>query len=175
MITLNRPPSQGTRPGDRWSDWAQDLEDHARQVLHARTAEERHGWRQVGYVVAIVMSAVLLAIAHNLLVWHVPFVTPAWADVLFAIDLSLGGTIVANALYLSYDEHWFRDFVKITLTALSFIARLVVVQVFPFDFGDQLTNSLAHLVGVLLVFSLAIAVVVQTIVWIVDQVRRDLR
>lgn len=174
MITHDRPSHAELRPGESWSEWARSLEDHGRRVLHAHTTEERHSWRQIGYIAAIVVNAILLAVAHSLLGWHVPFITPAWADVLFAIDLALGGTIVANALFVSYDERWFHELVQIALTALSFVACLVVVQVFPFDFGYQLMNWLTHLVGILVVFALAIAIVVQTIVWLVGQYRRDL-
>jgi hypothetical protein len=172
MLTRDRPPRAELRPGESWSDWAQSLEDHGRRILRARTSEEQRSWRQAGYIAAIVVNAILLAVAHSLLGWHVPFITPGWADVLFAIDLSLGGTIVANALYVSYDERWFRDLIKIALTVLSFVACLVVVQVFPFDFGDPLMNWLTHLAGILVVFALAIAMIIQTIVWIVEQIRR---
>jgi hypothetical protein len=175
MIRQEQPPRAESDPGESLSGWARDLEAYGRAVLRARTPEERHRWRQAGYIGVVICNAILLVIAHSLLRWSVPFITPAWADVLWAIDLSLTAGIIANAIFVSYDEPWFRDLVQLALTALALVAWLTLAQVFPFDFGDPGTNDLARLVGLLVVAALAIALLVQTIVWLVDRVRQALR
>jgi len=60
------------------------------------------------YATALVVNAVLLYSAHRLLEWGVPFLTPSFNDVLWALDLSLGATVLANAAFIAYDSAWFR-------------------------------------------------------------------
>jgi hypothetical protein len=174
MITQDRPPRSETELRENWPDWARDLDDLERSDQCKWSDEERRRWRASGYVGAIVVNAILLAIAHNLLDWQVPFITPAWADVLWAIDLSLGASIIANAVFVGYDARWFRQLVQIGLTGVSLIAWLAVVEVFPFDFGASYYNDVAHLVGSVVVFALIIAIVVQVIAWIVSLARSAL-
>jgi len=175
MIDQDRPPQTELQSEESGPDWAQGHEEHGRDRWRARTDERRRSLRQSGYIAAVVINAIFLAVVHSLLSWHVPFITSAWPDVLWAIDLSVGGSIVANAVFVAYDERWFRGLVQIGVTALSLVAVLTLVQVFPFDFGSPSWNDLAHFAGDLLVFAIAIAIIVQAIVWIVDQARRAVR
>jgi hypothetical protein len=72
----------------------------------ARTAPDAGagaGARSGGYLLAIVINALLLYVVQHLVAWDVRFITPAWNDVLWAVDLSLQATIVANVLFLIYD------------------------------------------------------------------------
>lgn len=131
----------------------------------------RERGRRAGYVASIVINFVWLYVAHHLLDWKVPFLTPAFADVLWAIDLSLEATILANLTFLVYDARWFRGLVQIGLTGIAFVVTAILYSWFPFDFGTPVGNELAHLGLVLVMVCLAIAVVVQTIVLIVEQVR----
>ena len=68
-----------------------------------------------------------------------------------------------------------RQLAQLGLTVLALVAWLTLVQVFPFDFGGSGANELAHLAGLLVIMALAIAILVQAIVWSVDQTRRALR
>jgi hypothetical protein len=175
VVGQERPPRAEAPPGGGLPDWARGLEEDGRTLLRARTEAERQRWRQAGYLAAVVVNAVLLVIAHGLLRWSIPFLTPAWADVLWAIDLALVGAIVANAVFVTYEEPWFRDLAHIALTALSLVAWHTLVQVFPFEFGDAGVNEFARLTGLLVIMALAVALFVQAIVWIVAQARRALR
>ena len=146
-----------------WPHWAQRLEENGK---HYWTDERRRSTRQVGYIVAIIVNAVILTIAHNLTSWGLPFVTSAFPETLWAINLSLSATIIANACFLVYDAPWFRDLAQIVLNIFAVVVALVTYRVFPFDFGDARANDLARL-GVLgLAGLLALIVVVQTIAWI---------
>lgn len=175
MVKPGRPIQTGSQPGPGDVDWVRRLEEHGRALWRARPAEERLRWRRYGYIGAIVVNALLLALAHNLLRWDLPYITPAWAEVVWVIDLSLGGAIVANALLFSYDESWFRELAQVVMTGLSLVAWLTIVTVFPFDFGEPQANALVRLIGVIVIVALAIAILVQAVVWIVDQLRRLLR
>jgi hypothetical protein len=175
MIEQDQSPRTEPSSEENWPDWARHRIAHGREVGRGRTDDARQNWRQAGYIGAVVFNAIFLAIAHNLVNWHLPFITPAWDDVVWAIDLSVGGSIVANAVFMGYDERWFRTLVQIPVTMLALVAWITVVQVFPLNFGDTLANDMAHFVGVLVAFALVIAIVVQVIVWIVEQTRRALR
>jgi hypothetical protein len=124
------------------------------------TDQLRHG----GYTVELVVNAILLYAAHHLLPWGVPFLTPAFADVLWAIDLSLGAAIIANALFMAYDPAWFRQLSQAGLDFFSLVSTYTLYRVFPFDFELAWWNDVAA--GVLVV-----AMVATTIGFIVHVVR----
>jgi hypothetical protein len=132
---------------------------------------ERAGARSGGYVLAIVINAVLLYVVHHLVAWDVRFVTPAWNDVLWAVDLSLQATIVANVLFLVYDARWFHSLVQVVPAGVAVLALWWMYQVFPFDFGSVGMNDLASLGLVLLTIAAAIGTLVSAVVGIVDLVR----
>ena len=77
-----------------------------RALLRARTEAERQRWRQAGYIAAVVINAVLLVIAHTLLRWPIPVITPAWADVLWAIIVLSDkcGVDLARAFVTTMDD-----------------------------------------------------------------------
>ena len=90
--------------------------------------------RRAGYLVTIVLNVVLLVIVNNLLVWGwVPILTDDFSRVLPIVNLSIGASIVANALYLVYDSLWFTGLSELVLLAISFAAGLSLYRVFPFD------------------------------------------
>src|SRR5688500_17761140 len=111
------------------------------------TAVARNG-RTAGYVGTIVVNAVLIYAARNLLAWDVPFVTPVWADVLWAVELSLYVAIVGAAVLLSYDAAWFRHLVEAVQGAFALQAGYWIWTLYPFDFGafDELARLMTLLV-----------------------------
>ena len=128
-----------------------------------RQQGEREGsrGRRAGYIASIVANVVLLYVADHLLEWGVPFLTPAFGDVLWWIHLSLEATIVANLVLLAYDARWFRGLVQVGLIGIAFVVTAILYAWFPFDFGRLVWNELAHVCLVLVMIALAIAAVVQ--------------
>jgi hypothetical protein len=103
--------------------------------------------RMFGYTVAIAVNAILWYVVHNLQRWDLPFiVVEQFRRVLTALDLSLGATMVANAIFIAYDPRWFRRIGQAALNLLSLNAMYAIYRVFPFDFGsagaDQAIRSL---------------------------------
>jgi hypothetical protein len=139
-----------------------------------RDEEERAQGRRAGYVAAIVVNGLLMYAAHHLLAWGVPFVTPAFADILWAIDLSLLASIVVNGAFLGYDARWFRNLGQIGMTAVSIYVGTIIYAIFPFDFGSDGLNEALRTVAFCVIFALAIALVVQIVVFFVDRARRGL-
>jgi hypothetical protein len=131
--------------------------------------------RRAGYAVAMLVNTILLSIVHSLPQWRLPILTPAFSDTLWAFDLSLGATIVANALFFAYDEPWFRDLMQIALSGLALVVAATLYRVFPFDFGDATSNNRARLVVVVVIFAICIAIIAQVVAWLVGVIRPALR
>jgi len=93
--------------------------------------------RRSGYVVAVLVNAVLLYAVNNLLAWDIlSFLTDDFEQVIPIINVSLGAAILVNLIYLSYDAGWFKSLSQIGLLGISMAATVRLYQVFPFDFGE---------------------------------------
>jgi hypothetical protein len=129
------------------------------------------GARSGGYLLTIVINALLLYVVHHLVAWDVRFITPAWNDVLWAVDVLLQATIVANVLFLIYDARWFHSLLQVVPAGAAVLALWWMYQIFPFDFGSVGMNDLARLGLVMLTIAAAIGTLVAAVVGIVDLVR----
>ncbi len=95
----------------------------------------RKGSARLGYAIAVLVNIVLLYVFHHLLAWGVPFLTPAFSGVLWAVDLSLGASIAGNVLFLIYDRPWFKHLAQIVMSILAFVSAYVLYRAFPFAFA----------------------------------------
>lgn len=114
-----------------------------------------------GYVITIVVNAVLLVVAHNALSWGVPFLTEEFLGALWAFDLSLGATMAANLIFLVYDAGWFRHLAQAVLSVLSIVVAYTVYRVFPFEFGSAFWSQAARVLLILGMVGAGIGVVVE--------------
>ena len=174
MLRDEKPAESATNGSPRSASWAHAFDGHGKRIWRQLGQNDHEKSRQAGYAAAIIVNVILLVIAHNILNWRVPYLTAAFADVLWAIDLSLGATIIANALYLDYDAPWFRNLTQIVLNAFALVVGYLLFAVFPFDFGSAFANSIAHLALVGVMLGLAVALIVEIVVWIVDETRHVL-
>jgi hypothetical protein len=110
-----------------------------------------------------VVSAIMLYASHHLLEWGVPFLTPAFADVLWAIDLSLGATIVANALFIAYDAAWFKHLTKTALHIFALVFAYTLYRVFPFAFEPLWWNDVVGVLLVVVMLATTIAAIVHLV------------
>jgi hypothetical protein len=101
----------------------------------SESIEPREWGRTSGYIASIVIDMILLYVVQHLVDWNVPWITPAWSDVVWAVNLSLTASIVANALLLAYDRPWFHRLVEVITTALALVTAYWIYLVFPFNFG----------------------------------------
>ncbi|HET7846185.1 MAG TPA: hypothetical protein VFL72_01755 [Acidimicrobiia bacterium] len=135
---------------------------HPHQMAGATT---RPVSTRFGYVVAIVINAVMLVVVNNILEWGwAPFLTDDFAELVWILDLSFLGTIVVNAIYLGYDPPWFKSASQIVLSFISMAVAIRTFQVFPFDFSGYQFNwePLARFVIVLTMVAVGISIVVET-------------
>ena len=113
------------------------------------------------YFVAIIFNLIFLYIVNNLLNWHVYFITNAFNDVLWIINLSIIATIIGNALLLVYSPERFRHVIKIILNIFAFIAVYFVYEVFPFNFYDSFYNWGVNILLILAMIGIIIATIVE--------------
>lgn len=149
---------------------ARGLGGGSKRIWGRHGPEISHAGRRVGYAAAIVANALLFYVFHNLLRWQVPFVTEAWTSVLWAVDMSLAASIVANALYFAYDKRWLRRLGGVITGAFSFLSTYVIWKAFPFDFGAP-WNEMASMVLLVLLFAIVIGIVVEAVQLLTDQGR----
>jgi len=113
------------------------------------------------YFVAIIFNLIFLYIVNNLLNWHVYFITNAFNDVLWIINLSIIATIIGNALLLLYSPERFRHVIKIVLNIFAFIATYFVYEVFPFNFYNSFYNWGINILLILAMIGIVIATIVE--------------
>ena len=107
------------------------------------------------------ISDIFLYIVNNLLNWHVYFITNAFNDVLWIINLSIIATIIGNALLLLYSPERFRHVIKIVLNIFAFIATYFVYEVFPFNFYNSFYNWGINILLILAMIGIVIATIVE--------------
>jgi hypothetical protein len=127
------------------------------------------------YLVAIMVNAVLLVIANQILNWGIlPFLTQDFKQVLPIIYLSGAITIVFNAIFLLFNPRWFESMLKIVLNAVGIAVIMRYLSVFPFDFSAYGGFDWAVFARVMLYLGLAgliIAIIVESIQFVVALVR----
>ncbi|MGH8871212.1 MAG: hypothetical protein ACRDWS_04480 [Acidimicrobiia bacterium] len=111
--------------------------------------------RHAGYIVAIVVNALMIIFANNILDWaRLPFLTEDFDGLLWLIDISLGAGIVVNLVYTFHDPAWFKALTQIGLNLIALFLTIRTSQVFPFDFSEYrfdwepLTRFILVMVGI---------------------------
>jgi len=119
--------------------------------------------KKPGYIVAIIVNVIMIFVFNNLLNWGVPFITSAFADVLWAINLSLNLTIAANVTYLFYDATWYRHLSQAFLNIIAIVMIYTVYNVFPFDESNTMAVQALRIALPFLVVALGIAFIVEVV------------
>jgi hypothetical protein len=129
--------------------------------------------RRAGYVIAILVNAVLLYIINVQPSWHaVPFLTSATVEVLPWINGSIIVGMVANVVYLFADERWMRAIGDVATTSVGLAAMVQLWTVFPFEFDPaEPWTILARIVIGLAIAGSVIAIIVQFITFVRELAR----
>ena len=113
------------------------------------------------FIIAIVVNIIFFYIFNNLLNWHLNFITNSFQDVLWIINLTLGFTIIVNALYLFYHPKWLRDSLQIIINILGFLVVYFLYTVYPFNFSQIFISYGLKLVLILIMLAIIAATVYQ--------------
>jgi len=112
------------------------------------------GARRFSYFIAIIVNAVMLYAANNLLNWNVPFLNASFQQTLWAINLSLGVSMFMNFTFLFFDPTWYRNIMQAIANIFSAVSVFVFRSVFPLDLPENLAGvvniALIALFGLLL-------------------------
>jgi len=123
--------------------------------------ETKKSGQKSEYIAAIIFNLIWWYIVNNLLNWQVYFVTNAFNEVLWIINLSIIVSIIGNALLLFYSPERLRHGVKIVINIVSFIAVYLVWELFPFNFYNSFYDWLFSLLLILGMIGIAIATIVE--------------
>lgn len=130
--------------------------------------------RRFGYGVAIAVNAGLLYVVNNLVAWGWPaFLTEEFDGVLPLLNVSIIAGMVVNAVYIAFDEPWFKTAGDVVTSALSLAVVARMLAVFPFDFSvyDFDWETLTRVCLVLMIVALGIAILAGTVQLVVDAAR----
>ena len=125
-------------------------------ILERNTKRE-----QSEYFTAIIFNLIFLYIVNNLLNWHIYFITNAFNEVIWIINLTIIATIIGNALLLLYNPLWFRHLMKIILNIFAFIAVYIVYNIFPFNFYNSFYDWAFNILLILGMIGIVIATIVE--------------
>ncbi len=96
----------------------------------------RRTGRRIGYTVAILVNLLIYGFINVWPGWAAfDFVTPAAADVVPLVNLSIGVTIVVNIVYLVADGTRVKALGEMATAAVTMVVSVAVLDVFPFDFS----------------------------------------
>ena len=137
-------------------------------------SDTRRPVRANGYIGSIVVNAVLLYGVGHLVEWQIGWITPAWSDVVWALNLSLEVSLAANALFFLYDHDWFRYPVLAVCSLFALQAVFVLYAVFPFDFGIA-WNDVARLALLALIVAIGIGTLVTAVLAVLHLARTAAR
>lgn len=114
----------------------------------------RRAGRRIGYVVAIVVNLLIYGFINAWPGWEsVDFITPAAADVVPVVNLSLTVGILVNIVYLFVDGTRVRALGEMVASTAALVASAVVLDAFPFDFSAY-TFPWAIVVRIVLVIAI---------------------
>jgi hypothetical protein len=114
------------------------------------------------YVGAVVANVIVLVFVNTLLLWRQStqgIVLESWADVLWALDASLGAQIAGNFLLCFYRPQWFSAIIRAFLAAAGLMSIIVFYVVFPLDFSHVVGAWLNALMKIVLIVGMAGSVI----------------
>lgn len=124
--------------------------------------------KKIGYLVAIIVSVFLIYVINNLLNWHIPFLTNNFIVCLPLFTISLSANIMANAVFIIYEEKWFKKIAEIILNVISIILLYTFYKIFPLSFNLVIYERLARGFILFITVVLFIAIAVEVIEFIVE-------
>ena len=92
--------------------------------------------RRFGYLVAVLVNAVLLVLINVAPGWEaVSFLTAEFSQVVGVLNLSLVAAALVNLLWVGYDPPWARSAGQVLLSGIGLVVLLQLLDTFPFDFS----------------------------------------
>lgn len=126
-------------------------------------SQKREKSKKLEYLGAIVGNLVLLYIVNHLMKWHIPFINEDFYKVLPYMNWSICVSIVANILYIFFNQKFIRLGTMPVLNIFSLLSVYMLFKVFPFDFksvGMGILNQVGKILLGFVVLGVVIGIVV---------------
>jgi len=128
------------------------------------------GARRFGYFIAIIVNAVMIYVANNLLNWNLPFLTESFQQTLWAINLSLGVSMFINFTFLFFDPTWFKNLMQAIANIFSAVSVFVFRSVFPLELPENIASVVN--IALMVLFGLILLTVIIELVNAIRNYRR---
>lgn len=126
--------------------------------------------RRIGYIFAIAFMVLFIWVLRHLREWGVNFLTEDFDRALFYIELSIYVSIIAQALFIFYDNRWFRHLAQAATNVFGALSLIMLYVIFPFSFDDTWTRWIKIILLVLFGITL-ITIIVELVKGIRDLIR----
>jgi len=90
-----------------------------------------------GYIASAVFNAVFLWVMNQLPLWKPFFLLDSYADVLWAINMSLTVQLVLNLVLIFFHPLFFHYLIQTVFNLVSIVALVWIIRVFPVDFSSR--------------------------------------
>ncbi len=110
--------------------------------------------RRIGYIAAILFMIAFIWVLRNLQDWGVNFLNEDWDKALFYIELSIYASIIAQALFIFYDNRWFKHLAQAVTNVFGALSLIMTYVIFPFNFDETWTKWIK--IGLLVLFGITI-------------------
>jgi TRAP-type C4-dicarboxylate transport system permease small subunit len=113
---------------------------------------------RIGYLIAVLVNVFMLWAVHQHPTW-IPWlggiVTDSFADIVWAIDLSIWVQIIGNGILIAIHPRILRRLLDVVSTVFGALSLYVTWTVYPFEF-DRLYVGLDGIVPIVLVVLLVV-------------------
>ncbi|MCZ3367390.1 MULTISPECIES: hypothetical protein [Methanobacterium] len=140
--------------------------------LSTKRREKEKNSKKSEYIGAIVVNVILLYIFNNILNWQVNFITNAFNEVLWVINLAIMATIIGNIMFLIFNPEWFRHIIKMILNIFAFTAIYSIYSVFPFNFSSFLIDWSVTIALIFIMVGIAVATIIELFFLIINILAR---
>jgi hypothetical protein len=140
--------------------------------LSSKRQEKDKNSKKSEYIGAIVVNVILLYIFNNLVNWQVNFITNAFNEVLWVINLAIMATIIGNIMFLIFNPEWFRHIIKMILNIFAFTAIYSIYSVFPFNFSSFLIDWSVTIALIFIMVGIAVATIIELFFLIINILAR---
>jgi len=124
------------------------------------------------FIVAVIVNIILYYIANNLLNWHISFIAPSFADVLWIVNYFLLAAIIVNLIFIFYHPNCLRNLLQAVVDVLFIITAYTFFVVFPFLVGEGLDIALKILIALMIVVSV-ISLIIHIVRFVLGLIYKD--
>jgi len=111
--------------------------------------------RRIGYIFAILFMILFIWVLRHLREWGVTFLTEDFDRALVYIELSIYASIIAQAIFVFYDNRWFKHLAQGITSVFAALSIIMIYVIFPFNIADDTWIKWIK-IGVLILFIITV-------------------